>query len=103
MEESPKIFTLEDFEPLIGQNFTLSQEGLDETVKAELLEAKASRYEAAPNATRDPFSLLFQIEPRFAPPQCVCTVSHDAFGSIALLLVPVGEDEKGYKMEAVLN
>ena len=102
MEESPKIHTLEDFEPLVGQNFTLAQEGLDETIEGELVEAKASPYEAAPKAIRDPFNILFRLDPQYAPHQCVCTISHDAIGSMTLLLVPVEADEKGYYMEGIL-
>ena len=103
MEENPKILTLEDFQPLVGQNFTLAQDGLDETIEAKLIEARASPYEAAPNAIRAPFDILFRLDPIYAPHQCVCTVSHDAIGSISLLLVPIEANEKGYHMEAVLN
>ena len=103
MEESPKILTLEDFQPLVGQNFTLAQEGLDETIEAELTEARASPFEAAPDAIRAPFDILFRLDPIYAPPQCVCIVSHEAIGSVTLLLVPIKEDEKGYFMESILN
>jgi len=102
MEESPKIHTLEDFEPLIGQFLTLAQESLDETIEGELVEAKASPFESAPEAIRDPFSILIRLDRDYAPPQCVCTISHDDLGSVTLLLVPVSEDEKGYYMEGIL-
>lgn len=103
MNESPPIHTLDGFQPLVRQNFTLAQDGLDETIEAELVEAKASPYEAAPNAIRVPFSILFRFDPIYAPQQCVCTGSHDAIDSMVLLLVPVEEDEKGYYMEAVFG
>ena len=103
MEENVKILTLEDFQPLVGRNFTLAQDGLDETIEAELVEARASPYEAAPCAIRAPFDILFRLDPIYAPPQCVCTVSHDTIGSICVLLVPIEANEKGYYMEAVLS
>ena len=103
MEEPPKIHTLEDFEPLVGQNFTLAQEGLDETIEGELVEARASAFEAAPKAIRAPFDLLFRLDPQYAPDQCLCTISHEAIGAVVLLLVPIEEKEDGYYMEAIMN
>lgn len=103
MEETPKIYTLEDFKPLVGQNFTLAQDGLEETIEGELIEAEASPYPAHPGAARDPFALLFRLNPTYEPSQIICTISHDSIGSTDVLLVPMKSDEKGYYMEAIFS
>jgi len=103
MEETPKIYRLEDFTPLVGQNFTLSQEGIEETIEGELIEAEASPYPSHPDAARDPFSLLFRLDPIYETPQIACTISHDTLGSIPVLLVPVNSDDKGYYMETIFS
>ena len=76
---------------------------MEETIEGELVEAKASPFEAAPNAIRSPFSLLFRLDPIYTPNQCLCTISHDAIGSVALLLVPIESNDKGYFVEAIMN
>jgi hypothetical protein len=58
---------------------------------------------ARPEASDRSFSLLFRGPVSAMLPQGTYTVSHEAFGSFALFLVPVARAEDGFRYEAIFN
>lgn len=100
--------TREQFEPLIGQVFTLTLP--DATYPLELVDVeelppprRRSRRNVTP-PSRAPFSLFFTGEPLL--PQAMYPVQHDAFGKepLQIFIVPVAEAEGGgYEYEAVFT
>lgn len=104
--------TRQDFEPLIGQTFTLkASEG--QTFDFSLVDVVAlppprarGRRPMPENLRREPFSLFFQAKPFL--PQAIYEVQNEAFGqdALAIFLVPVGEvkdGDGGYEYEAVFT
>lgn len=99
--------TLENFEPLIGQKFTLSPpdgEPLDlELLDVEELPTGRRRRRQAEVPKRTPFSLFFKG--LTLVPQGMYPMQHDLFGSDApnIFIVPVGQIEGGYEYEAIFT
>lgn len=99
--------TLETFEPIIGQTFTLTaNEG--QTYPFELTDVEAlpvgRRSRRAPAPKRAPFSLFFVGEPLL--PQAIYPMQHESFGGepMEIFIVPVGEVQgRGYEYEAVFT
>jgi hypothetical protein len=50
-----------------------------------------------------PVALLFHGEPSAPVRQQICTLSHHDLGSFELFLVPLGPDERGMRLEAVIS
>jgi hypothetical protein len=92
----------EDFKGHVGTVFTLSDAAappaalrLDE---ATLLPAQFNRPGIRPG-----FSLIFVgLDPNVLP-QGLYGLQHEAIGEIAIVLVPVGKDERGVSYQAVFN
>lgn len=99
----PKILQLADFEALVGKQFTLSLEGCEQMVQAELTEAKPSKGDKAPDSGRDPFTLLFRLPPENQIAQATYTVEANEFPRTVIFLVPIDSKPDGYFMEAVFT
>jgi hypothetical protein len=93
-------FTLETFEPLVGETFEgkLGEDG--EKIELELTAATAGNYETP---HREPFSLTFHEEGHEPKPQQIWTLSHDKLGEFQLFLVPHGADGHGVDYGAHFN
>ena len=98
--------TLETFEPLIGQKFTVTVPDTD-PVEFELVEVEelptGRKRRNAPEPRRKPFSIFFTGQPLL--PQAIYSIQHDALGEspLTIFIVPVGAVEGGYEYEAVFT
>lgn len=95
---------INDFFSCLEQKFKLYVEGGD-IMDAQLVEVKAL---AANNdypipSQRTPFSLVFLTVEKVVLPQQIYRVENEAMGEIQLFLVPIGQDEKGTRYEALFN
>ena len=85
--------TVEDFRPLVGQDFRVAYPGLIEILR--LVVAEASSAPPLPGL-RAGFSLRFEGESRERwLPQGMHPVEHAAFGRLDLFIVPLGPDPYG--------
>jgi hypothetical protein len=95
--------TSETFAPHVGSAFAARTKAGDvlELVLTSCDEDPAS---GPPDAARVPFSLIFHDADasRYAPQQTFL-VRHDALGTFALFLVPLGADERGMRYQAVIS
>lgn len=92
-------FTLQTFTPLLGSRFELRSP--DGSVMAlELIEANAVGG-AAPNAARDPFSLVFRAAGAPVLGQGTYRLAHVDLDVFDLFIVPIRRDAQGTSYEAV--
>lgn len=88
------------FAEQLGSEFRI-EIGTDQFVATELIEAEAldagTRSSELPS--REPFSLLFQIDGDIDLRQQTYRVHHDSIGELMLFLVPVGAG----KLESIFN
>lgn len=94
----PAELTLERFAPAVGETFTVGGDG---GPKVELLLVEATAQDAAPQAPRQPFSLLFHGPADPFLPQATYRFEHDSLGVIGIFIVPLGRDEHGATYEAL--
>jgi hypothetical protein len=96
--------TFEDFVPLVGEVFTITENGL--RLELELQETRPQNPDApAADAAgkRAPFSLMFRGPADPVLPQRIYRLDHDALGPLEIFLVPVGRDEAGTGYQAVFG
>ncbi len=87
-----------DFQPLVGERFTVVQNEGD--LGLELLEVRA----LPPHRRRaEPFALVFRGPRQPVLPQRVHTLAHTRVGALAFFLVPVQGSEAGVDYEAIFN
>lgn len=88
------------FAPLVGSRFQIEIDA-DQTVVAELVEADALNPGGAnsESASREPFSLVFEVENGIELSQRMYQVTHEVLGRLPLFLVPVGPR----RMESIFN
>jgi hypothetical protein len=96
--KGPSELTLETFAPAVGETFTVGEEG---GTTVELLLVEATAQEAAPQAPRPPFSLIFQGPAEPFLPQATYRFEHASLGVIGIFIVPLGRDEHGTTYEAL--
>ena len=87
-----------DFQPLVGQRFTVVQNEGDlglELVNVRTLPSHSRRQE--------PFVLLFRGPSQPVLPQRIYTVAHADTGPLVIFLVPVQGGPGGIDYEAVFN
>lgn len=91
-------FSLECWQPLVGERFTLEAPGTPGfPVVLSACEAGIAR------AGRTPFSLLFHAPAGEAVEQQICSLRHAERGNIDLFVVPLGPDREGMRYEAVIS
>lgn len=79
-----------------------ASDGTDASVEMELVEAQEERHHA-PDKGREAFSLMF-AGPRTVPlEQGTYDFKHARLGSMALFIVPIGEDDKGRYYQCIFN
>ena len=92
----------EDFKDRVGSTFTLREDGFL-AIALTLEEATPLPARYAPKGARPPFTLLFLgADPRILP-QKLYRLGHDAMGEVTIFLVPVGQDARGVRYQAVFN
>ncbi len=87
MKILPSDLKVGDFQPLVGESFTLSAG--DRDFAGRLIEAKASRF-VPPEGIgirMDPFSLLFEVQENVS--QQTLTLRHEQIGEAGLFMTPV--------------
>ena len=95
--------TSTDFSPHVNDKFRIHIEGSD-SLEAELLDVKD--LEGAAKAKEDqrmPFSIIFQCSHDQPLPQAIYKIEHEKIGALELFLVPIGQDEKGVRYEALFS
>ena len=88
-----------DFQPLVGQRFTVVQNEGDfglELVQVLALPAHSRR-------KGEPFKLLFRGPRQPVLPQRIYTLAHAELGQLVIFLVPVQGGPTGIEYEAVFN
>jgi uncharacterized protein DUF6916 len=87
-----------DFEPLVGERFSVVQNEGD--LRLELVEVRA----LPPHAHREqPFALVFRGPRQPALQQRVHTLGHAGLGALAVFLVPVAGGPASIDYEAIFN
>lgn len=94
-------FTIETFQPRIGEIFHMIVDG--ERLPVKLTEVHPWGPGAAAGRDRKPFSLLFHTVPRAVLPQQIYRMEHDAMEPFELFLTPLSPDERGMRYEAVFT
>lgn len=83
----------EYFEKLVGEHMLVEgDEGQSQPMK--LIEVETGQDGGRPAGMRKPFSLLFQSDQANALPQRRRLISHQEFGSMSVLIVPVGDPKR---------
>ena len=94
------LLTLDDFVPLIGEQFGFEHDALCEQAVALI---EASPINGPERGGRRPFSLLFEGPAEPMLEQRTYRVSNPAFASLELFIVPVGPSPSGIRYEAIFN
>jgi hypothetical protein len=94
--------TAEDFRPLLAKRVSVLDERDALLVQAELVEVNALGT-GAPDAPREPFSLVFRGPAAPALAQRIYRLVVDELGELDLFLVPIGLDGTGMRYEAVFG
>jgi hypothetical protein len=72
-------------------------------IELELEEIKSYQRLQSENDKLERFSLYFRGPGDLLLPQHLYPLEHDSLGSVELFLVPIGNDERGLRYEAVFN
>lgn len=72
-------------------------------VELELEEVKAYPNKAEEHARMERFSLYFSGPADAYLPQGIYSLNHDAMGDSEIFLVPIAQDDRGFRYEAVFN
>lgn len=95
-----QLLSLEHFAGCLNETFRAAlNEGDLEFV---LVEARPLP-QAAPNALREPFSLLFRNSAALLFPQQTYRMSHPRLGEVAIFLVPIARERDGFLYQAIFN
>lgn len=94
--------TPEDFEPCVGQTFTVKTQGAG-VLELELIEVKPLGAVDTAAGIRQPFSLLFRgpLEPMLE--QQTLHMENSTLGELALFLVPIGPDDEAMLYDVTFN
>ena len=87
-----------DFQPLVGERFTVVQNEGD--LGLELIDVRVMR---SHSRREDPFALLFRGPRQPVLPQRIYTLAHAKTGQLVIFLVPVQGTSQGIEYEAVFN
>lgn len=94
-------FSLGLFEPLLGQDFEIGDEGA--SVSAVLVEATNLREAQGAGRLSRQFSLVWRGPPGRRLEQRIYPVRHPSLGTLDLFLVSIGTDAEGTRYEAVFT
>lgn len=92
--------TVDDFEPLTGEAFVLTEQGIELQLERVMpvMESERARLR------RQPFSLVFRGPSTPRLPQRIYSLEHRSFAEpLEIFLVPVGHKEGGLEYEAVFS
>ena len=95
-----QLLTLEHFAGCLNETFRAALNEGD--VEFVLVEARPLP-NAAPNAMRAPFSLLFRNSAALLFPQQTYQMTHPALGQVAIFVVPIAREREGFLYQAIFN
>lgn len=98
-----QIIQASDFAELLNDSFDLSGAGINGKIQAKLIEVKELNLAPAPGTERKPFSLQFRLAPDQKLSQNTCDLTHPSLSLEMILLVPIGEDQDGWYLEACFS
>ena len=85
------------FQPHIGSEFKISNADIPLSLTLENVDTVLD------DKSQYAFSLVFRGAPEVYIPQQICSLSHPVLGDHMLLLVPIAQDEQGYRYEAAIS
>ena len=93
---------LSDFEHLVNEKFVISLEGVEQSIEAELIQAKYVKGDT--NIDRKPFCLDFKLPAGSQIAQHTYQIYNETIGAaLTLFLVPYMKDDDGWYMTAQFN
>ncbi|HEY2961586.1 MAG TPA: hypothetical protein VGJ37_04185 [Pyrinomonadaceae bacterium] len=96
----PATLTEEEFSKHLHTRFRITS---TEPIELELTQVKGYLSKEHEETGMERFSAFFLgLSDRYLP-QATYSVEHEAMGDFELFLVPVAQDEKGFRYEAVFN
>lgn len=102
MSEILKEFTIETFQPRVGELFRVIVDDQHE-MRTQLSEVDVWGHEEAASRPRHPFSLIFHAAANAVIPQAIYRVENANMDPFELFLVPIGPDARGMRYEAVFT
>ncbi len=90
------------FEPLLQSHFFLQGGGRSEGCDLTLVEVNLLGHRR-PEASREPFSLIFQGPPRHRLPQGIHRLQHPKAGSMDVFVTQVGDSPAGSLFEVIFT
>ena len=104
MPDTKEQLQLSDFDGLVNETFVFSLAGVEEKVEGVLIKAEPLKAGSPPSAKRDPFVLDFKFPPNANIGQCMFQVETAKGAPLPpMFLVPRGNDEDGWYMDATFN
>ena len=94
--------TEENFARNLNTKFRVRAEA-PRPVELELVEVKGWRTRPEEEQGMERFTLLFLGPGDIFMPQQTYTLEHESMGVFDIFIVPVGQDERGFKYQAVFN
>ena len=92
--------THDHFSGRVGEIFRIDSEPA--ALEFELISAEQKAVEPREGG-RQPFSLVFQGPREPILEQRIRALQHEAFGTLEIFLVPIGQNENGVQYEAIFN
>lgn len=77
--------------------------GSDKPPELELVDVVVRKNEPTEQAGMERFSIFFYGPANFFLPQATYELTHPEMGSFVIFLVSLGQEERGFKYEAVFN
>ena len=96
----PIAVTMDTFRSLLNEDFTVRIENV--SLSAALLEVTPLSHSNESPAHQS-WSLVFRFPPRHLFNQGTYEFEHPDTGRLAIFVVPIGEDEKGVRYQAIFN
>ena len=101
------LLTEEEFSRHVNTKFRVNVDGPDpiDPIDLELIEVKGYQFKDQPTEENnmERFSVHFYGPGNVYLPQATYNLTHDSMGEIALFLVPLAHNERGFLYEAVFN
>lgn len=98
------VLHLEDFAPLVGEEFIFARGSGERQLRAELVVAESlGGAPAALEGARAPFRLEFRFPPSSDIGQATFDLDHPSLGSVAVFLVPREDSTDGWMMDTIFN
>jgi len=95
--------TADDFEALIGSEFSFRGDGIADAPIPGLKLISVRRVGVAVDGRRQPFSLLFEEERETALPQSIYSLTHQGLGDLDIFIVPLSQSGARCTYEAVFT